>query len=335
MKAKKLIVLTLLAILLLATFACDDGEELEAEGLPTGPPTCGESCFVVFGDPRVGHRPFLAQLLYPEDKFGLLTDQVNDTGAKIAFITGDLYWVGPDPDEYLDNGEDSTEEEDEFLEAVANLKAQWYPVMGNHEAIGEHWAVTRELIFRGQSTYYSFDHGDSHFIVLDAYMPGAWSSISEEQMAWLEADLRATAKPHIFVFVHPPLYPTGPHLGESLDTDIEVRDRLAALLTEHQVDAVFCGHEHFYCSFEYRGLMQVTTGGAGAQPLSDYEEFDELEEEYGYHFDEITRWKAVKAFHYVVVEVKGDKVEIAAYGLEGYLIDQFSLSSKRALSLAP
>jgi len=281
---------------------------------------------VVFGDSQVGDKSFFARLLYPEDKFGSLIDEVNATGAQIAFITGDLYRAGPDHDEYSEG------EADDFLEAVANLRAQWYPVMGNHDAVGADWAVTRELVFGGQSTYYSFDQGDSHFIVLDAYMPDAWSSISEEQMAWLEDDLTTTVKPHIFVFVHPPLYPTGPHLGDSLDIDIELRDRLAALLTEHQVDAVFCGHEHFYCSFEYRGLMQVTTGGAGAQPLHAYEEFDDLEEEYGYRFDEIGRWKVVRAYHYVVVEVKGNEVEITAYSLDGYLIDQFSLTSERALS---
>ncbi len=74
---------------------------------------------------------------------------MNATGTRIAFITGDLYWSGPDPNEYSENEEDSIEEEDEFLEAVSNLKAQWYPVMGNHEANGEDWAVTQELIFGG------------------------------------------------------------------------------------------------------------------------------------------------------------------------------------------
>jgi len=43
----------------------------------------------------------------------------------------------------------------------------------------------------------------------------------------------------------------------------------------------------------------------------------------------------VRAFHYVVVEVKGNEVKIAAYNVEGYLIDQFSLTSERALSQVP
>lgn len=331
MKVKKLILLTLSAALLLSTFACDVGEELELEdeGPPTGSPTCGESCFVVFGDCLVAGVPLLKRLFFPGNEFGILVDQVNGTGAQMVFITGDFYYADDDDEE------DSRERAAKFLEEAAELKAQWYPIMGNHEAEGIGWAVARDMVFGGGSTYYSFDYEDSHFIILDAYMPGAWSSISEEQMAWLEDDLRTTAKPHIFVFVHPPLYPTGPHLGDSLDTDIDVRDRLAVLLTEHRVDAVFCAHEHFYCSFEYRGLMQVTTGGAGAQPLHGYEEFEDLEEEYGYSFDEITRWKAVKAFHYVVVDIKGNEVEIAAYDIEGYLIDQFSLSTERALSPAP
>jgi 3',5'-cyclic AMP phosphodiesterase CpdA len=247
----------------------------------------------------------------------------------MAFIVGDFYYGDPDDEK------DLRKQAAKFLEEVARLKAQWYPVMGNHEAEGLGWAVARELIFGGQSTYYSFDHGESHFIILDAHMPDSWLSLSEEQIEWLEDDLEATAKPHVFVFVHPPLYPTGPHLGASLDADIEVRDKLAALLKEHEVDAVFCGHEHYYCSFEYRGLMQVTTGGAGSQPLHDYEEFHDLEREYGYSFDEISRWKAAKEFHYVIVEVKGTEVEIAACDLEGDIIDQFSLLSERALSPVP
>lgn len=328
MNPKKLVAFALLAILPLLTFAGGTGEELEQEGTPAGPPTCGESSFVVFGDPKAGGASLQIRSLSAGNKSDILMEQVNATGAGMAFITGDLYASEASSEEGW------RKQAAKFLQEVAELKAQWYPVMGNHDAKGVGWGVTREMVFGGQSTYYSFDHNDSHFIILDAYMPGAWSSISEDQMTWLEDDLRTTTKPHIFVFVHPPLYPTGPHLGESLDTDIDVRDRLAALLTQYQVDAVFCGHEHFYSSFGYRELMQVTTGAGGAQPLKSYADFDDLigEDEYGYSLDEITRWKAAKAFHYVVVEVKGNQVEIAAYDLEGYIIDQFSLTSERTLS---
>lgn len=334
MKAKTLakILITLTALVLLAfglvLFYLGDSEEEDYAAVPVEPPIYGESSFVVFGDPRIGETSILGQFLYPE-KLSSVIDQVNVTGAAIAFVTGDFYWGDPNDEE------DSMEQADEFLEAMADLNAEWYPIMGNHEAEGLGWAVARDKVFGGQSTYYSFDYGDSHFIILDAYMPGAWSSISEAQFAWLDYDLRTTAKPHIFVFLHPPLYPTGPHLGKSLDADIEVRDRLAALLAEHRVDAVFCAHEHFYCSFEYRGLVQVTTGGAGAQPLYSSAELEDLEEKYGYTIEEITRYKAVRAFHYVVVHVNGYDVQIEAYDLDGLLIDQFSFTSERALSPVP
>ncbi|MCK4221946.1 MAG: metallophosphoesterase, partial [Dehalococcoidia bacterium] len=176
-----------------------------------------------------------------------------------------------------------------------------------------------ELVFEGKPTYYSFDVDDCHFAILDAYMPDDWSSLSPEQMAWLEDDLENTGKSHTFVFLHPPLYPVCVP-GFSLDTDPEVRDQLAALLVQHEVDAVFVGHEHLYSTLRYQGLAQIITGGAGAEthpPL--------LEEYLPYNLDELSRYKALSTHHYVVVQVKGEEVSIVAYDLQGEVIDQFRL----------
>ncbi len=319
--AIEITVLILIAVLVIIFYFGDDGEE--KIGVPVDPPVNSESSFVVFGDAGIGYPSIFNKLLYPE-KLSALIEQVNAIEAPMAIVVGDMFAWGD-----VNNENDSKENAEEFLEIMANLNAEWYPVMGNHDAEGLTWAVTKDLIFDNQSTYYSFDSGDSHFIILDAYTPSAWASIPETQMAWLDYDLRTTAKPHIFVFLHCPLYPTGPHFGESLDTDVEVRDRLVAFLLAHDVDAVFCGHEHYYCSLEYQGLMQVTTGGAGTQPLGKYPDMDQLTEEYGYSVDQITRYIAVRSFHYVVVQVHGYDVEIKAYDLDGLLIDQFSLTSER------
>lgn len=298
--------------------------------------------FVVFGDMQGG-----SDWTPISPSFSVVVDVVSRTNAPMAFILGDLYFDSTDNEHQIERAET-------FLSEVANLNMPWYPVMGNHEAEHGGWAVAQDRIFEGRNTYYSFDTELAHFIVLDAYMPDAWGTISEEQLIWLEENLRATAKSHIFVFLHPPLYPVGHNYGSSLDTDPALRDRVANLFVQHGVDIVFCGHEHFYTSFGYQGLMQITSGGAGAilhdcgyafheleealdetdqepndkEALHELQEaYKEIEDDYGYTSNEITRFNSAKELHYVLVELSANTIDISAYNLEGELIDQFTMES--------
>lgn len=272
--------------------------------------------FVVLGDSQGSFDPLWTIAPNFDDMLGL----INEIDAPMAFHVGDMY-TG---DTFF--ASDVDKQAEWFLEDMAILKMPMYPVMGNHDARGKGWDVTKEMIFQNKSTYYSFDEGDSHFIVLDAFMPEYEHSISQEQFSWLENDLKSTTKPHIFVFVHAPLYPLGPHLGESLDEDPTLRDRLASLLVKYGVDIVFNGHEHFYASFGYSGLMQVTTGGAGAN-LNSPEEFGDLVDEYDYAADKITRWVTHKTLHYVCVDTGTNIITVTAYDPVGNIIDQFSVPS--------
>ncbi|MCP4610051.1 MAG: hypothetical protein GY845_15190, partial [Planctomycetes bacterium] len=144
---------------------------------------------------------------------------------------------------------------------------------------------------------------------------------------WLEYDLADTGKSHIFVFVHAPLYPVGGYFGEALDTDIELRDRLVSLFIQHGVDAIFCGHEHFYASFEYNGLTQITTGGAGGE-LRPPADFAGLIDEFGYSADQIDRYVTTEMHHYVYVNTTKEGIEVSVYDLEGNIIDRFDIGSR-------
>ena len=298
MKTKVLVVLTLLAVLLVPSMACG------GHGAP-------ELVFAVFGDSR-------SNMMSPpiSSRLDEVLGRVSETNTSFCIHTGDFYKGAPG------NEEDSKWQANLFLKKMERLEIPWYPVMGGHEAEDEGWTVCQELVFEAKPTYYSFDVDNCHFIILDAYMPDAWSSLSQEQMAWLESDLENTRQPHVFVFLHPPLYATGSHMGESFDTDAEVRNQLATLLVRHGVDAVFCGHEHLYSSLRYKGLIQIVTGGAGA-PLHK-----PLPKEVFSHLAELSRYVALATYHYVVVQVKGKEVSIAAYDLEGDVIDKFKIVSK-------
>lgn len=119
--------------------------------------------------------------------------------------------------------------------------------------------------------YYSFDHGDTHFIALSTEVPGEGGMIVNDQKAWLESDLAANAKPWVVVFMHRPLYngmhPADPWVNPLDTAGQENKAELQALFSLHDVDIVFAGHEHLYYHHVEDGIHYVITGGGGA-PLS-------------------------------------------------------------------
>jgi len=290
---------------------------IESWPLYPGADDYGETNFAVFGDSQ-GQIAFLWPI---SSKFDTVVERVNETDAELSFHVGDMYF-----------GDDwwamSVEAQaNQFNDAIEDLDIPLYPVMGNHDARGSGWDVTRERIFHDDLTYYSLNKGDCHFVVLDAFMPEYENSISEEQMAWLEDDLADTRKPHIFVFVHAPLYPVGGYFGEALDTNPELSDRLVSLFVQHGVDAVFCGHEHFYACFEYNGIMQITTGGAGGE-LRSPADMEELTDEFGYSGAQIDRYVTAEKHHFIYVNTTEEGIEVSVYDLEGDPIDHFYIESR-------
>ncbi len=113
--------------------------------------------------------------------------------------------------------------------------------------------------------HYSFRRGSCHFIILDSEVPGQEGTISGEQWQWLIDDLeQARDAQFIFVALHRPLFPTGPHIRTSMDVNIPMRDRLHILFAQHRVNAVFSAHEHLYHHSRRDDVDYFITGGGGA-----------------------------------------------------------------------
>jgi hypothetical protein len=135
----------------------------------------------------------------------------------------------------------------------------WYPVVGNHET---------------EETTYSFDYGNSHFVILNEYCDGASDTgtggdIVDALYDWLFEDLNTTDKPHIFVFGHEPAYPQPDadngrerHMENSLNQHPANRDRFWNLLREKGVVAYICGHTHNYSAVRIDGVWQLDAGHA-------------------------------------------------------------------------
>jgi hypothetical protein len=192
--------------------------------------------------------------------------------------------------------------------------ATYWVTMGNHDGPGTA-DMANWFEWPGEATgnYYSFDYGNCHIIVLDAYVGGD-NTLGAPQLAWLEADLAATTATHRFICVHPPLFGTGPHADGSLDSNPAFRDSLWQLFENRSVEAVFVAHEHYYYRLQVGSLQQITTGG-GAAPLAVASRFN-------IYPIEVYR----QSFHYVKVDVASDVTAYTVYDINGQVLDTFTTS---------
>lgn len=90
----------------------------------------------------------------------------------------------------------------------------------------------------GSEAYYSFDHGNVHFVCMNTQDPVA------ESASWLESDLAATTAPWIIGFFHVPPYTHGTH-----DSDAAGHAAARAfgqMMEAHGADLVLTGHSHDY-----------------------------------------------------------------------------------------
>ncbi len=165
----------------------------------------------------------------------------------------------------------------------------WYPVTGNHEAettADMNWL--RSFNTGGNSlpkvvntgppgsieTTYSFDYGDTHFVVLNEYFDGSSDTgtdgdITDSLYSWLVGDLNANTKPVIIVFGHEPAYPQPDeesgrirHAEDSLNKYAANRDRFWSTLASFGVKAYVCGHTHGYSAVMIDGGWQIDVGHA-------------------------------------------------------------------------
>ena len=162
-------------------------------------------------------------------------------------------------------------------------------------------------------TYGSFDHGNSHFIVLNTEdvppkgmkgpkPPSEFSYIGPKQLAELKADLDANRdKSHIFVAMHYPIYPLNPERDSLYG---ESRQALIELFAKYSnISYVLASHEHyFYNPFDENNVSTVPvfraggptryliSGGAGAP-------FWNPSQIWAFH-------------HYLVFEISGETVNV-------------------------
>lgn len=162
---------------------------------------------------------------------------------------------------------ESEEKDREAYKEALNLLSTKTPikhVAGNHDLRNlsrERWS----LLAGEDSSYYSFDMGGYHHIVLNGNVtePRGPYHISEKQLLWLEEDLKNTMHRTI-VYAHHPLD------KQSMDDNYYFKDKpertsinnkyfvRRILEKSEKVLAVFSGHTHFYNKEEIEGILYFT-----------------------------------------------------------------------------
>ncbi|WP_207062782.1 glycosyltransferase [Motiliproteus sp. SC1-56] len=141
---------------------------------------------------------------------------------------------------------------------------------------------------------FSFAAGNSRFIFLDS----TGKTDLEWQLRWLEEELLAARRDHLFLFSAHPLRAVNTQGVLNLDDDdlfpAPYRRLFTGLIEKQEVDAVFSANLPLYSRQQQTNTRYVLTGGAGGLLLNN------------------TRSR----YHYVEVGVAGDKVSIEPVALE-------------------
>jgi len=202
----------------------------------------------------------------------------------------------------------------------------FFPGRGNHEGDGK--AYRQVFCLPGGETWYSFDLGGAHFVVLDTTgWRHAWEKDDVRRMYdWLEADLAAAARATWkIVMHHEPSYDLG------WRKDDWGRKDFLPLMRRGGVDLTFSGHAHGYqrlrpmiAAGENDGhpITHVISAGAGAaigERTLDESPFLVCQ---------------ARRFNYVPVTIEGGRLTARVLSDEDELLDEFVLE-KHGGSYAP
>lgn len=174
----------------------------------------------------------------------------------------------------------------------------------------------------GSELYYSFDHGDCHFVAL--YNPWFSSYVftnGTEQYHWLTNDLAMSNKKWKFLFFHNPIAHSGnPHSGADRDGNgvldqTQLMHLLEPVANTYGVQLIFAGHDHTFEKFApTNGLHTVVSGGGG----------------YSFLYQLLMRHVATAQHrpihHCLKVTVDGDVLTVEALSTAGAYVDGFVIN---------
>lgn len=215
--------------------------------------------FIVWGDTQIQSKGDAKQLLSisaPDTKATIATlGNQPIFGIAVGDLVFDHFELFPD-----------------YKQAVEITGIPYYQLIGNHDQ--DYTARTddgSQVTFKQNfgPTYYSFNRGKIHYVVLDnVFFIGLAHQyigyLAEAQFAWLEKDLQNVPKGStLVVSLHIPVYnkisDTGNAKEEKLGSMTSNREALFAMLKDYKVHFM-TGHTHFNENWEKDNMMEHNHG---------------------------------------------------------------------------
>lgn len=288
-------------------------------GLMSNLPTSGETVFYQVGGDRSGWSPVRAFAAPARELRGPYTFLVTgDMGAERNYSGTNQDWINYASGSkdrsvaidavihvgdisYADGYMERWDQQFTILEPTASIRP-YMTVPGNHEFLWNFTAYRNRFAMPVEasgaapgSLFYSFDVGCVHFVGLNSESEINTPYVSDEQVAWLKADLeRFTARreagrqsgrygpaecsydaPRFLVaYLHRPLYcsqDTSQGRKRCGEQASYLRDRVEPLLVQHGADLSFSGHVHAYersrravgGRADERGHVHIMNGAGG------------------------------------------------------------------------
>lgn len=258
---------------ILAAAALQGGTAQPLNGVQL-PPSTTQFDFIALGD----NRPAAAGLPATPIFKSILEDVAN-IGPAFVISSGDVVF-GKDESLTLYN-----KELDEITSLIRKLPCPFFNAPGNHE-ISERPEYYAEYTKRFGPTYASFEFGGWKFLQVSTEEVGFSPNVAPVEIAWLKQAVSGQ-EPKI-AFHHHPIHTrkTNAEVGAGVGN----HDEVEAIFKSGNVKYDFQGHDHVFNHQTHEGIEYYISGGAGA-PL------DAPPEDGGY-------------FHFMVVHVDGEKVEI-------------------------
>ncbi len=177
----------------------------------------------------------------------------------------------------------------------------------------------------GTSHYYSFDHGDVHFVsvFLPTLTPFSQQAtyglaVGSAQYNWLTNDLATTSRRWKVLFFHAPMNTSSAHRYDDLNGNgtydrFEISAILDPVCERHGVQLVLNGHDHNYERFRPKGgLTRIVSGGGG------YALYGMVERD-----PESVWFQSIH--HHLRVTVEGDWMKTEAVATDGTVIDSTTI----------
>ena len=186
------------------------------------------------------------------------------TAALLDQIAGTVFTTG---DNVYDNGT-ASEFQDCYGPSWGRHKARTRPTPGNHDWNTANAQGYRDYFGFPTTTYYSYNLGAWHVVVLDSDCSQVGGCASgSAQYSWLATDLTANARACTVAMWHHPRFSSGEH-GNST-----AMQAIWQLLYDRNAELVLTGHDHTYERFApqtasggtdtARGLREFVVGTGG------------------------------------------------------------------------